>query len=68
MAKIKGKFITMACSFLELNQEAKQEALQSVKRLTGIEWNRLIPEEWYNASVIETVYQVIEKHYGTLLG
>jgi hypothetical protein len=68
MAKIKGKFIRLACSLLELNPKAKREALHSVKRLTGVEWNQLTPEGWYDASVIETVYQVIEKHYGTLMG
>jgi hypothetical protein len=68
MAKLKGKFITLACSFLELNPEAKKEALDSIKRLTGVEWKQLTPEEWYDTSVIETVFQVIEKHYGDLMG
>lgn len=60
MAKVKGKFITMACSLLELNREAKREASQTIKRLTGKEWGQLTPEGWYNASVIEAVFQVTE--------
>ena len=68
MAKIKGKFIMMACSLLELNPAAKREASQTVKRLTGNAWGRLTPEGWYDASVIDAVFQVAEKQYGNLMG
>lgn len=68
MAKIKGKFIMMACSLLELNPAAKREASQTVKHLTGNAWGRLTPEGWYDASVIDAVFQVAEKQYGNLMG
>ena len=67
MAQIKGKFITMACSLLELNPEAKAEALHEVKSLTGKEWNQLEPEGWYDTSVYEAIFQITEKHYGSLM-
>ena len=68
MAKVKGKFITMECSLLDIYPEAKDEASQSIKRLTGEEWDQLAPEGWYDASVVESILQVTEKHYGSLMG
>jgi len=67
MAKSKGKFIQMACSLLDLNPEAKNEALQAIKRLTGESCNQLTPEGWYDTSVIESIFQVAEKHYGSIM-
>jgi hypothetical protein len=67
MATSKGKFVKMAYSILELNPEAQKEALQNIKRLTGEEYEQLDPEGWYDTSVIESIFQVAEKHYGTLM-
>ena len=36
---MKGKFITLACSLLETKPNAKKEALDVVKKLTGKEFN-----------------------------
>jgi hypothetical protein len=67
MAESKGKFIIMACSLLELNPEAQKEALHTVKRLTGKDCNQLAPEGWYDTNVIESIFQVAEKHYGSIM-
>ncbi len=60
MAEVKGKFITLACSLLETKPEAKAKALQEVKERTGLEWNELDPEGWYDTQVFEAVFQSIE--------
>ena len=67
MATSKGKFVKMAYSILDLNPEAQKEAMQNIKRLTGEEYERLEPEGWYDTSVIGSVFQVAEKHYGTIM-
>lgn len=68
MAEVKGKFITVACSLLSLSQEAKSEALKTIRDLTGVEWDNLTPEGWYDASVLQAVISSTEKHCGTVTG
>lgn len=67
MAKSKGKFVTMACTLLELNPEALAEAARTIEQLTGQEWTQLAPEGWYNTNVIESVFQIAEKYYGSIM-
>lgn len=67
MAQSKGKFITMACLVLGLNEAAKADVFQKVKGLTGQEWDQLEHEGWYDTSVINAVFQVAEKHYGPVM-
>lgn len=68
MAKIKGKFITMACFLLESKPEVKEEAKQRIKEMTGKEWNQLEPEGWFDVSVLEAVFKSVEKHHGSIMG
>lgn len=67
MAKSKGKFIMMAYGLLELNPEAKREALESIQRLTGQDVSQLSPEGWYDTNVIGSIFQIAEKHYGSIM-
>lgn len=62
MADVKGKFITMACTLLETKPQAKEAALQSVKKLTGKEYKELEPDGWYDAKVLESIFQAIREH------
>ena len=62
MADVKGKYITMACRLLETKPEAKKAALQNVKKLTGKEYNELDQEGWYDAKVLESIFQAIRVH------
>jgi hypothetical protein len=62
MAMLKGKFITMACSLLELNPKAKLEVAQGIKDMTGMEWKDLPSEDWFEAEVEESIFKVVEKH------
>ena len=62
MAQVKGKFITLACTLLETKPGAKKAALQSVKDLTGKEYNELEPEGWYDAKVHDSIFQALRKH------
>jgi predicted hydrocarbon binding protein len=62
MAEVKGKFITLACSLLETKPEAKTAALEEIKTRTGLEWNELDPEGWYDTEVFEAVFNSIEKN------
>ncbi|MEM7184651.1 MAG: hypothetical protein AAF518_27395 [Spirochaetota bacterium] len=67
MAEVKGKFITLSCSLLETKPKAKEAALAEVKARTGKEFNELEPEGWYDASVMQAVFQSIEANSSTLL-
>ncbi len=67
MATSKGKFIMMAYSLLELDPEAEAEAAQTIKRLTGKSCDHLDPEGWYDTNVIGTIFQIAEKHYGSIM-
>jgi hypothetical protein len=67
MAKSKGKFITMAFELLELRPEAKREASERIRQLTGEDVSQLAPEGWYDTSVIDSIFKITEKHYGTLM-
>ncbi len=62
MADVKGKYITMACRLLETKPEAKKAALQSVKNLTGKEYNELDQEGWYDGKVLESIFQAIREY------
>ena len=62
MAMVKGKYITMACSLLELNPKARLEVAQGIKEKTGMEWKDLPPEDWFEAHVQGYVLEVVEKH------
>lgn len=64
---MKGKFITLACSLLETKPNAKKEALDVVKKLTGKEFNELDPEGWYETSVFQSVFKAIEDNSSPLL-
>ena len=48
MAEIRGKFITLTASLMEVYQEARQEADQRLLAATGKHWNELDPEGWYD--------------------
>ena len=61
MADVKGKYISMACTLLETKPQAKEAALQNVKKLTGKEYNDLEPEGWYDVKVLESIFQVIRQ-------
>jgi predicted hydrocarbon binding protein len=61
MAEVKGKFITLACSLLETKPEVKAAALREIKDRTGLEWNELDPEGWYDTQVFEAVFNSIER-------
>lgn len=67
MAKSKGKFVAMAYTLLELNPEAQIEAARKIKQLTGQDLTQIIPEGWYDTSVIESVFQIVEKYYGSIM-
>lgn len=67
MANVKGKFITLSCSLLETKPKAKEEALKKVKAMTGKEFNELDQEGWYDASVLQAVFQAIEENSSSLL-
>lgn len=67
MAKMKGKFITLSCNLLETKPNAKKEALNAVKNLTGKEFNELDPEGWYDTGVIQAVFKAIEDNSSPLL-
>ncbi len=62
MAEIRGKFITLACSFLNTRPQIKQEAEAAVQRLTGTAAAKLDPEEFYDTRVLDSVFQVISAH------
>jgi hypothetical protein len=62
MAEVKGKYITLACRLLETKPQAKEAALQSVKKLTGSEYSDLAPEGWYSAEVLESIFKAIRDH------
>jgi hypothetical protein len=68
MAEVKGKFITMACSLLEIKPEAKAEAMEAVKSLTGKQWDQLEPEGWYGTNVFDAIFRITEKHHGPVMG
>lgn len=61
MAEIRGKFITMACELLETKPQAKEVALQSIKKLTGKDYKDLEPEGWYDTKVIESIYHALRE-------
>ena len=67
MAEIRGKFITLACSLLESKPEAKRIATESVKRLTGQEWNELDQEGWYDTKVLSAVFEAIGANTSPIL-
>jgi hypothetical protein len=68
VAEVRGKFITMACSLLSLSQEAKSEALEIIRDLTGEEWDSLAPEGWYDTSVLQAVFGATQEHCGSVTG
>jgi predicted hydrocarbon binding protein len=57
----------MLCSLLEFKSEAKAEVFQKVKSLTGKEWDQLEPEGWYDTKVYGAIFEIMEKHYGTVV-
>ncbi|MBP9885631.1 MAG: hypothetical protein KBF93_05020 [Leptospiraceae bacterium] len=67
MAQIKGKFITLSCSLLETKPNAKKEALDVVKNLTGKEFTELDQEGWYDTKVFQAVFKAIEDNTSPLL-
>lgn len=67
MAEILGKYITMACALLETKPQAKEAALQNVKKLTGKEYNELEPEGWYEAKIAESIYQAIRENTTSII-
>lgn len=67
MTETKGKFITMTCSLLQLNPEARVEVEKFIKNHTGKAWNQLEPEGWYDTTIVKSIFQITEKHYGTLM-
>jgi len=48
MAEIKGKFITLTASLMEVYQEARMEADKRLFTATGTHWNELEPDGWYD--------------------
>jgi len=62
MAEVKGKYITMACKLLETKPQAKEAALQGVKKLTGRLYDELEPEGWYSAGVLESIFKSIREY------
>lgn len=67
MAQVKGKFIMLSCSLLETKPNAKKEALDAVKTMTGKEFNELDPEGWYDTKVMQAVFKAIEDNTSPLL-
>ena len=47
---------------METKPQAKEAALQGVKKLSGKEYNELDPEGWYSSEVLESIFQSIREH------
>lgn len=68
MAEVKGKFITLACSLLETKPRAKEAALARIRQMTGMAYNELDPEGWYDTSIFDAVFNAIIENTSGLLG
>ena len=53
MARVKGKFITLAGSFLDQSPRFREEADKALFGKTGKHWNELDPEGWYATEHLE---------------
>jgi hypothetical protein len=62
MADIRGKFVDMATKFISSQPDIQEKAKQEVKRLTGKLPSELEPDGWYDASVLNSVFQTIRKN------
>jgi hypothetical protein len=62
MAEVKGKFITMAASFLRSKPELQEIVYNAVQNATGHRPPDLEPEEWYATSALDTVFQTVRLH------
>jgi hypothetical protein len=62
MAQIKGKFINMVVNFISSRSDIQEKARQGVKSLTGQLPSELEPEGWYDAKVINSVFETIRSN------
>ena len=68
MAEVKGKFITLACDLIKSKPEARQAAIDAVRKLTGKDPYELDPEGWYNTKVFDAVFTAIETSAAGIMG
>jgi hypothetical protein len=62
MAEVKGKFITMAWNLMHTLPEAQKTAQTNVERLAGKSPTQLEPESWYDAAVLQSVFDAVREH------
>lgn len=68
MAEVKGKFITLACELIKSKPQARQAAMESVKKLTGKDPYELDPEGWLDTRVFQAVFDAIQTNTEGILG
>jgi hypothetical protein len=61
MAKVKGKFITLACSLMAAYHDAQTEANEYLKKMTGKGWTELEQEGWYDTKIFNEVMELYAK-------
>lgn len=68
MAENKGKFITLACDLIKSKPQARQAAMDAVRKLTGKDPYELDMEGWYDTGVINAVLSAIEANTTGIMG
>ena len=68
MAEVKGKFITLACDLIKSKPEARQAAIDAVRKLAGKDPYELDPEGWYDTKVFDAVFTAIESNTTGIMG
>lgn len=59
MAQVRGKFINMVINYISSRPDIQEKARQGVKNLTGQLPSELEQEGWYDAKVINSVFETI---------
>ena len=61
MAKVKGKFISLACSLMSMYPEEQIKADEYLKKETNLGWIELDPEGWYETKIFNEVMELYAK-------
>lgn len=67
MAKLKGKFIQLACNFLSSAPSTQQAAMRAVHNKAGIPHDQLDPEEYYDTSILDAVFKEIDNNENEMM-
>jgi hypothetical protein len=57
---MKGKLITLVFELMKLKPEARETAIEAIKRMTGKDYRELEPEGWYDSRVLGAMLKCIE--------